>query len=222
MRKYIFMAGLALAVAAPSLSNAATMCERANKSDRTTGTVIGGVAGALLGSAIAGNSSNTAGTVIGGVAGAIAGNQIAKRNNEPCPQGYYEYETQPVPAPAPTVYSYREYGPGYGGQPYNPDRFWAGAPTRIYDRIDFLQRRVRDGVDDGSLTRREFNRISAQVEDVRREAIRLDRRGRGFSPRDQQYLMDRLDRVSSSIAWARSNGNDRFGNRDRNDRFGSR
>jgi len=212
MRNLAFVAGLALAVAAPSLSNAATRCERDSSGNRVAGTVIGGVAGALLGSAIAGNSSNTAGTVVGGVAGAIAGNQIAKRGDEPCPQGYYEYDTAPVPAPAPTVYSYREYGPAYG-RPYDGGRFWAGAPTRIYDRIEFLDRRVQDGRDDGSLTRREYNRIQDQIRDVRDEARRLDRRGRGLNPRDQQYLTDKLDRISSNIAWARSNGNDRFGSR---------
>ncbi len=212
MRNLVFVAGLALAVAAPSLSNAAARCERSS-GNRAAGTVIGGVAGALLGSAIAGNSSNTAGTVVGGVAGAIAGNQIAKRNNEPCPQGYYEYDTAPVVAPAPSVYSYREYGPSYNNQPYQGDRFWAGAPNRIDDRINFLERRVRDGRDDGSLTRREYNRVVGQIQDVRAESDRLQRRGRGLSPRDNQYLMDRLDRVSSSIAWARSNGNDRYGSR---------
>lgn len=46
---------------------------------KTTGTVIGAVGGALLGSAVAGNSSNTAGTIIGAGAGGYAGNRIAKK-----------------------------------------------------------------------------------------------------------------------------------------------
>ena len=42
------------------------------------GAVVGGLAGAALGSTIGGGSGRTAATVLGGVAGAMVGNQIAR------------------------------------------------------------------------------------------------------------------------------------------------
>lgn len=46
------------------------------KPDGTTGLVVGGVAGALLGRTIDTDGDRTMGTVIGGVAGALAGREI--------------------------------------------------------------------------------------------------------------------------------------------------
>ena len=51
--------------------------------DGTTGLIIGGIAGALLGRAIAPGGSNTIGTLIGGAGGALAGRAI-DRNNVRC------------------------------------------------------------------------------------------------------------------------------------------
>jgi uncharacterized protein YcfJ len=89
MRKLFLIAGLAAVVATPTFAEARTYCEKAQHNKRVTGTVVGGVVGALAGSAIAGNSSNTAGTVVGGVVGAVAGNQLAK-SKHPCPPGYVQ------------------------------------------------------------------------------------------------------------------------------------
>ena len=55
-------------------------CRRA---DGTTGLIVGGIAGALLGSAIAPGNSNTIGAIIGGAGGALAGRAI-ERNNVRC------------------------------------------------------------------------------------------------------------------------------------------
>jgi hypothetical protein len=44
----------------------------------TTGAVLGGLAGALLGSSVAGHGSRTGGAVIGGLAGALVGNSIGR------------------------------------------------------------------------------------------------------------------------------------------------
>jgi len=99
MRKFIgaaFAGALTMGLIAPAFAEAATTAaqrraaaERQADRDyayrkcmskrKTTGTVIGAVGGALLGSAIAGNSSNTAGTLIGAGAGGYAGNRIAKK-----------------------------------------------------------------------------------------------------------------------------------------------
>ncbi|HQN50108.1 MAG TPA: glycine zipper 2TM domain-containing protein [Phenylobacterium sp.] len=55
------------------------ICREEQKSSSTKGTVIGGVAGALLGSAVAGKGNKTEGAVLGGVVGAVAGHEIGKR-----------------------------------------------------------------------------------------------------------------------------------------------
>jgi hypothetical protein len=204
-------AGFAVLAAAPSIASAQdSYCERANSSNRTAGTVIGGVAGALLGSAIAGNSSNTAGTVAGGIAGAVVGNQIAKSRNQPCPEGYVERYGTYNQAPVADPYAYRQYGPAYGNTAYDPGRFWAGAPNAPEQRVNFLIDRVNQGRADGSLTRREANRVMLRIRDVQREIDRLRRMDRGqLSGRNQNYIQTRLDEVSRQIYWQRTNYNRR-------------
>ncbi len=44
----------------------------------TTGTVVGGAAGALLGRQVAGRRSGTTGTILGAAAGALLGRQVGK------------------------------------------------------------------------------------------------------------------------------------------------
>lgn len=46
------------------------------RSDGTTGTIIGGAAGALIGSQVAGRGDRTLGAVLGGVLGAVIGNSV--------------------------------------------------------------------------------------------------------------------------------------------------
>jgi outer membrane lipoprotein SlyB len=66
------MAGAVLAVAAlPAVGEAA--CQK-----RTTGTVVGAVAGGLLGNVVAGRGDRTEGTLIGAAVGGVAGNQLTK------------------------------------------------------------------------------------------------------------------------------------------------
>jgi uncharacterized protein YcfJ len=87
--------GLALATT-PALSGKGQtkvlVCKDVKKSNNT-GTVVGAVAGGLLGNAVAGHGSKTAGTVIGAGVGAVAGHEVAKRNNEKKPnqECHYEY-----------------------------------------------------------------------------------------------------------------------------------
>lgn len=51
-------------------------------SDGATGTIVGAIAGGLLGSSVAGrHGDKTAGVLIGGVAGALAGRAIDKNGN---------------------------------------------------------------------------------------------------------------------------------------------
>ncbi|MBS0503946.1 MAG: glycine zipper 2TM domain-containing protein [Proteobacteria bacterium] len=57
-----------------------TYCRR---KDGTVGTIIGGVAGALLGRAVDGGRRSAVGTIIGGGAGALAGRSIEKNSGPP-------------------------------------------------------------------------------------------------------------------------------------------
>ena len=47
----------------------------------TTGTIVGAIAGGLLGRTIDSRGDRTLGTVLGGVGGAVAGNAVEKSNN---------------------------------------------------------------------------------------------------------------------------------------------
>jgi uncharacterized protein YcfJ len=75
MRHTFVVLGLTALVMAPSFASARDYCAEAAHNRRVTGTVVGGIGGALIGQAI---SHNTAGTVLGGVGGAVVGNQIAR------------------------------------------------------------------------------------------------------------------------------------------------
>ena len=50
------------------------------KKSKRTGTVVGGLTGAFLGSQIAGRGARTEGMVIGAGVGAVGGHQVAKRS----------------------------------------------------------------------------------------------------------------------------------------------
>jgi hypothetical protein len=54
------------------------------RKDGTTGTIIGGVAGALLGRAIDGGRRSAVGTILGGGAGALAGRAIEQGSGPEC------------------------------------------------------------------------------------------------------------------------------------------
>ena len=80
----------ALAVAATALPTVADardghrvrVCrDVSSRGSRNTGTVVGAVAGGLLGNALSHGGGKTGGTIIGAGAGAVAGHQIAKHND---------------------------------------------------------------------------------------------------------------------------------------------
>jgi hypothetical protein len=80
--------------------------------DAGAGAVIGGIAGALLGSSVAGRGSRGAGAIIGGGVGAVGGAAIADSSGSNatspgCPPGFVTRSGAPPFA----------YG-GYGGEPY--------------------------------------------------------------------------------------------------------
>ena len=76
MRRALIIAGLIAAVGAPTMASAES-CQRHAHDRKVTGTVLGGIGGALIGNAI---THNTTGAVLGGVSGAVVGNQVARVN----------------------------------------------------------------------------------------------------------------------------------------------
>lgn len=74
--------GLALA-AAPALAEhqkeRVLVCDGNVKHKTTKGTVIGAVAGGVLGNVVAGHGAKTEGALIGAGVGAVAGHEIAKK-----------------------------------------------------------------------------------------------------------------------------------------------
>ena len=73
MRKFLAFTALAAAIALPlaAPTDASASCQ----GRKNTGTVIGGVGGALLGNSV---SKGGGGAVIGGLGGAVVGHEIAK------------------------------------------------------------------------------------------------------------------------------------------------
>jgi glycine zipper 2TM protein len=63
------------------VTNSRVKCEAARQHASNRGAVLGGLGGAVLGSAIAGHGAKTEGAVIGGVGGVLAGRQLAKKNH---------------------------------------------------------------------------------------------------------------------------------------------
>ncbi|ACG76888.1 putative outer membrane lipoprotein SlyB precursor [Phenylobacterium zucineum HLK1] len=115
------IAGAALAVAAlPAASEAA--CPK-----RTTGTVVGAVAGGLLGNVVAGRGDRTEGTLLGAAVGGVAGNQLTKcKRPAPRPQAasrsYRQASYAPAPRRATCRYENRAYYDQYGQVVYAPAR----------------------------------------------------------------------------------------------------
>ena len=73
-------------------------------------------------------------------------------------------------------------------------------------RIDWMQRRIDRGRDDGSLDRREAYRAQRALEDIRRDKRRMEWRGGGSMRGDQRdELQARLDRLNGQIRWLRHN-----------------
>jgi uncharacterized protein YcfJ len=78
MRPIVMMAGLAVAVSAPAAAEARNACDQYAHNRKVTGTVVGGVAGGLLGNAVAARGVKTEGTLLGAGVGAVVGNQMAR------------------------------------------------------------------------------------------------------------------------------------------------
>jgi uncharacterized protein YcfJ len=124
MRPIALISGLAAAAAV----SAAPLSADAACNKRTTGTVIGALAGGLLGNAVAGHGDRTAGTLIGAGAGGLVGNQVTKCGHARrayYPQRHYSRAATPrtyAQAGSVCTYETRPYYDAYGRLVYAPSR----------------------------------------------------------------------------------------------------
>jgi hypothetical protein len=81
MRRFLALTALATAIAIPLA--APTAASASCQGRKNTGTVIGGVGGALLGNSI---SKGGGGAILGGLGGAVVGHEIAKDGCENTPR----------------------------------------------------------------------------------------------------------------------------------------
>jgi len=91
-----------------------------------------------------------------------------------------------------------------GGERWNPEEFWRGAPTGLRERIDWLQQRIDRGIADGSIDRREARQAQWELDQLKRDAMALDQR---------------LDDVSRKIRWYRRSDSYGYGDQDHRDPY---
>lgn len=117
MRKTLIAVALSAMAAAPVLASASDADAASCRSRKTTGTLVGGVGGALVGNAV---TDNSGGAILGGLGGALLGRQVAKSG---CKRVVYRTATrtryvQPAPkAPAARKVYYDQHGNVVGSAP---------------------------------------------------------------------------------------------------------
>ncbi len=207
MRKNLLLAGFAVAALLPSLAMAQETCEQ-RSANRTTGTVLGAIGGALVGNAVSSHGGKTGGTIIGGVAGAAIGSNLAKGPKD-CQHayGYYDNENRWHDNGVDRSVAYGYYdrrGEWVDGQPnvsgYSADASYTSrANTMDVDtRISRIEDRIQEGRRDGSLSRYEAKRAMNTLNDIRREEQTRRQDGR-MSDRDLASLQARLDRLAAQV-----------------------
>jgi hypothetical protein len=87
----------------------------------------------------------------------------------------------------------------------NGGDFWDRAPRDLDGRADWLDRRIHDGMNDGSLDRGEARRALQQLAAIRRDETRYMRRDRGnLSDDHRDGLTDRLNDLGQQLRWDRN------------------
>lgn len=211
MRKNLLLAGFAVAALLPSLAMAQETCEQ-RSANRTTGTVLGAIGGALLGNAVSKHGGKTGGTIIGGVAGAAVGSNLAKGPKD-CQHayGYYDNDNRWHDNGVDRSVAYGYYdrrGEWIDGQPnvtgYSADASYTSrANTMDLDtRISRIEDRIQESRRDGSLSRREAKSAMNTLNDIRRDEQYRRQDGR-MSGREEAALQARLDRLSAQIHYDR-------------------
>ena len=86
-------------------------CYQKNSNTRTKGTVIGAVAGAVIGSNVAGHGNKTEGSILGAVVGGVVGSQVGAQvketNRANCMSNRYYIYNSGYYAPPPPPKGYR-------------------------------------------------------------------------------------------------------------------
>ncbi|THD61476.1 glycine zipper 2TM domain-containing protein [Phenylobacterium sp.] len=212
MRKYLLVAGLAVATLIPSLAMAQESCQQRSE-NRTAGTVLGAVGGALLGSAVAGRHDRGEGAVIGGVGGAVVGSNLSKGPRD-CAHayGYYDNDNRWHDNGADRAVAYGYYdrsGAWIDGAPnvagYSADVAYQ-APGRAMDldtRMSRIEDRIQRGRADGTLSHHETRAAMATLGDIRRDEQNRRRDGR-LNDRDEAALQGRLDNLSTQVRMDRA------------------
>jgi Glycine zipper 2TM domain len=208
MRKNLLAAGIAAAVLIPSLAMAQETCEQ-RSANRTTGTVLGAIGGALLGNAVASHGGKTGGTIIGGVAGAAVGSNLAKGPHD-CVHayGYYDNDGRWHDNNVDRAVAYGYYdrggawidGPPPGVAGYAADAAYTShVNTMTVDqRINRIQDHIDHGRSNGSLSRHDANDAERMLSDIRRQESDLRGDGR-LSDHDASLLQARLDRLADQV-----------------------
>src|SRR6185503_9064329 len=170
MRKHLIFAGIAAASLIPTLAMAQETCEQ-RSAHRAEGTAVGAIAGALLGSAVAGHGEKGTGAVVGGVGGAIVGNQLS-RGPRDCAHayGYYDNDNRWHDNGVDRSVAYGYYdrnGVWIDGAPPNVATYSANASYTdrahtmdVDSRIARIDERIDRGRADGSLSRYEARRAA--------------------------------------------------------------
>jgi len=74
-------------------------------------------------------------------------------------------------------------------------------------RIDWMQQRIDRGRADGSLDRREADRVQHELDRIRHDDHEWrERNGGWLNDGQRQALQDRLDRLNDQMHWMRDNG----------------
>lgn len=187
----------------------------AGRHDRGKGAILGALGGAVLGGAVGHGQTRCPD---GYVAYDQSSNQYYDNSGNPYqPQGA-AYGPQGGPGYQGGGY---QGGPGYGAQggygpqggpgyappPGGGNGYWNGAGAGIRERTDFLEQRIRRDADRGRISPRAADGAYADLNDIRRQEVRLRRRDGGqLNGPDRAYLQDRLDRAYRNLHYDRQSG----------------
>jgi hypothetical protein len=185
---------------------------------RTEGSVIGGVGGAIVGNQLARSNTDCSGY----------GYYDSDHNWHANVSGYSDNRGRWVNARDGGFYDsdgvWHSRGPGhldsdgywvaeapaagsYGANSsYNSRDRWAGAPYGLRDRESWLEQRIRNGMNDGSLSNNEARRALGELNKIRNKEAAFRRPDGSISPRDRASIQARLDNLSRSIRYTRHNG----------------
>jgi len=110
--------------------------------------------------------------------------------------GYWDTRGQWV-ASTPSAYDRASNGS------YENRRNWDGAPTDVDSRAAWLDQRIRQGLDDGSLSRQDGKRALRALNDIRRDEARMPHRHGQLRQQDELRIQARLDTLRDQIRWVR-------------------